>query len=47
MMRKKAISPRSSKRGAFQTKISDRVALVAQNQTMERLASEGVKLFRI
>ena len=27
---------------AFQTKISDRVALVAQKQTVERLASEGV-----
>ena len=27
---------------AFQTKISDRVALVSQNQTVERLASEGV-----
>ena len=27
---------------AFQTKISDRVALVAQNQTVERLASEGI-----
>ena len=27
---------------AFQTKISDRVALVTQNQTVERLASEGV-----
>lgn len=27
---------------AFQTKISDRVALVTQNETVERLASEGV-----
>ncbi len=28
---------------AFQRKITDRVALVAQNQTIERLTSEGVK----